>query len=291
MKRLLAVAALAIMCLAFSRVASASIVDCNTDPSQCTTFNTSVAGGANPYVYIQDAYFADTSNTYFDPANPTQITYNFNNGAVMEQATGSLATGITGVFAEGITSGDTVSVAANDIFTLVGPAGGPVDITATFTAAGTATLAPVASNSPLVGGGNAQVELCGPGGSFACGGDSFNLGGIPFAGYSGPVFSENTGQPSLTRQWTFSESAGDTFNIYYDLSAQVAAGSTIDLYDPGQLSFILPDGYSIESASGFESPVSTSATPEPRSLGLLALVLTVLAGRWMLGTKRTFAKR
>jgi hypothetical protein len=274
-------AVFAMLGLFCARQAAGEIVNCNNSPSSCTTFNASVIGGPNPYVYIQDAYFNDTSDTYFDPASPTQINYNFNNGAVVEKATGSLATGITGVYAEGDSTGDTVKIFANDIFTLNGPSGGgPVDITAIFHAAGTASLAPVASNAPLVGGGNATLQLCGPGGSFACVADQFNLGGIPFAGYSGPVFSEYTSEPYLQAESTFSESAGSTFNVYYSLIASVSAGGDIDLYDPGQLSFDLPAGYSISSVSGFQFPAPTTSTvPEPGSLGLLACVMGVLFGR------------
>jgi hypothetical protein len=141
--RLAARAAVALLCLVCAREAAAEVVNCNTSPSSCTAFNPSLIGGSNPYVYIQDAYFSDTSNTYFDPANPAQISYNFNNGAVSEKATGSLATGITGVYAQGFTGGDLVNVVANDIFTLNGPSGGgPVNITAVMHAAGTASLAP-----------------------------------------------------------------------------------------------------------------------------------------------------
>jgi len=280
-------AALAVSCLLFAREAAASIVNCNTSPTTCNNvFNQSLIGGSNPYVYVQDAYFSDTSNSYFDPASPGQITYSFNNGAVTEQATGSLATGITGVLAEGGSSGDLVKVVANDIFTLNGPTGGgPVNITATFYAAGTASLAAVGSNSPLVGGGNATLQLCGPGGSFACTSDDFNVGGLPFAGYSGPVYSNNSGNPYLEAQSTFSESAGSTFNVFYNLSAQVAAGSSIDLYDPGQLSFTLPDGYSIDSEGGFQYPVPPSAVPEPASFGLVGAVVAVLLGRKAWGRK------
>lgn len=270
---------LALLCLLFARVAAAAIVNCNSSPSSCTVFNPSTIGGANPYVYVQDAYFSDTFNTYFDPANPAAINFTFNNGAVNEQAIGTLSTGVTGVYASGSSSGDTVSVSANDIFTLNGPTGGgPVDITVEFQASGTASLAPVASNSPLVGGGNATLELCGPSGSFACRSDQFNLGGLPFAGYSGPVYSTNTLQSGLQATYTFSESAGSTFNVFYELSAQVASGSDIDLFDPGQLSFILPDGYSIDSVSGFQYPIPAAGTgvPEPTSLGFLVVTSAVL---------------
>jgi hypothetical protein len=284
-------AVVTLLCLLFTRAASAEIVNCNTSPSSCTVFNQSLTGGAYPYVYVHDAYFSDTSNTYFDPSNPGDITYIFGNGAVSEKAKGSLATGSIGVLAQGFTSGDLVNVSANDIFTLHGPAsGGPVNITVEIHAAGTASLPPVGSSSPLVGGGDASVEVCGPGGSFACVFDNFNVGGLPFAGYSGPVFSENTHKSYLDARWTFSESAGSTFGVFYELHAGVAAGGTIDLYDPGQLSFTLPEGYSIDSVSGFQSPAPLSGVPEPSSLGLMALMIGLFFARHALRTNSSRAK-
>lgn len=239
-------------------------VNCNlaTFQSACAAIvSFSVAGGANPYVYVSDA-----QGNFLNLANPSGIQFTFGNGPVSETASGSLATGILKATASDsqVYGGyDPLSITANDIFTLHGPPG-TATITAVFTVSGQAMLGAVGPyGSSLVSGGDASITLCGPGGGFACGGDSFSdrfyTGfGQAFPGFDGPI--------DLTHSWTFTQEVGVPFNVFYSMAIEVYGGSMIDLTDPGTLTFDLPEGYSISSASGYSSV--TSNVPEPRTLSL-----------------------
>jgi hypothetical protein len=266
------------MCsLVFVKGAEAAIVDCGTQPTTCySVFNPSTIGGSNPYVWVTDAGAKPSSN-YFDPASPTQIDYHFTNLLAGEHAIGSLATGVLGVYASTTSNNfDSVGVQANDIYTIEGPASiGPIPITASVIVSGAASLTLQPFSAGFVGGGSVSLELCGPGGAFACNFDYFNLGGLPFPGYIGPIYSQYTGKNYLQVVYNFTEPVATPFNVYYSLSAQVNSFglSFIDVLDPVQLSFTLPPGYSVTSQSGFSS---ASATPEPGTALYLGIGLACL---------------
>jgi hypothetical protein len=285
MKRQLSTSAcILFLSLCVARPGRADIVTCNDFPSVCSQIvNFSVTGGSRPYVVVEGS-----QGNFLDPSNPSQIAYSFGNSAASEVGVRTLATGIltaTDTTASTYGDYDSVSIAANDIFTLSGPAGSSVSITADFTVAGTANLSAVAPyGSSLISGGGASIELCGPGGSFACGGDQFNdtfyTGlGASFPGYSGPLVSGNFSgdvsgtQDYLEHSFTWTQQVGTPFDVYYAMTAYTYGG-TVDLTDPGTLSFDLPSGYSLQSLGGFSSP-SPSAVPESSSVTLFAFVLAM----------------
>lgn len=276
----------AFLVLCVGRRAGADVVNCN-DPaysSACAGIvNFSVAGGANPYVYV-----SNPQGNYLDLTNPAQISFSQTAGNP-EQAAGSLASGILTATDQAISvydDYDSLGINANDIFTLSGAAG-LVSITAQFKVSGTAYLQAVGpGESILIDGGDAHIVLCGPGGSFACGGDAFqDTGGPPFAGGTFAVTSEYTGQPYLEVDYTWMQQVGTPFGVYYGMSMDVYSGSEIDLTDPGTLSFNLPAGYTISSEGGFTGGAPAGAVPEPGSIFLLApvLVLSGLLHRRLLG--------
>lgn len=270
MKTLGAISAALLAVTTFSAPASASVVNCNVFPSLCSPIaNFSVAGGPHPYVYV-----SDNNANYLDVANPTQIAFNYNDASIAETAIGSLATGILkskGTALSVYASYDQLGIAANDIFELSGPAG-TVSLTARFRTKGIADLVAVPKGgSILIDGGTVNIELCGPGGSFACGGDTFDVTSPnPFGGYLGPIYSDaNPSQKYLEHDYTFTQAVGTPFNIFYAMTLVAYSGSTIDLTDPGSLDFVLPAGYSIHSVSGFPA---TSA-PEPITVALFGMGL------------------
>jgi hypothetical protein len=285
MKRQLGTSAcILFLSLCFGRPAAADIVNCGLDPSVCSPIvNFSVAGGSNPYVYV-----SNPSANFLDPSNPSQIAFSFSGSQASEVAAGSLSTGIltaTDTTTSTFNDTDFISIAANDIFTLSGPAGSTgssVSITATFTVSGTANLSAVGpGGSDLISGGGASIELCGPGGSFACGGDQFNdTLDAPFPGYSGPIVSGNFSgdvngsQDFLQHSFTWDQQVGTPFNVFYAMNAYTYGG-TVDLTDPGTLSFGLPTGYTVDSVSGFSSAGAPSPVPESSSVTLFALALAI----------------
>ncbi len=272
-------------CLA--RPAAADPVSCN-DPANtgaCNAIaNFSVSGGANPYVYVQDQSSGMALNHYIDLSNPAQISYSCPSSScagISESASGSLATGVLKASGEAVNvydDFDSVGISANDIFDLHGPAGS-VSITATFEVTGTANLAAVGpGGSILIDGGDASIVLCGPGGSFACGGDTFQATGVsPFPGGTETITSEYTGKPYLLVSYTWTQATNVPFGVYYSMNLDAYSGSSIDLTDPGTLSFNLPAGYSLTSEGGYSQGVVT-ATPEPRTLAALLTALLAILG-------------
>lgn len=272
------IACFVLLFLCFPHPAAAGPVNCGdpTYTAACAAIvNFSVAGGPNPYVYAQDANPSNDGTHYLDLSNPDQINYSCPSSAcagVSELASGSLSTGILQISGEAVSvydDFDSVGIGANDIFTLGGPSGS-VGITATFTVTGTAYLAAVgAGQSILIDGGDASIELCGPGGSFACGGDTFQAtGSAPYFGGTEPVTSEYSGEPYLLVTETWMQQTGVPFDIFYSMTLGAYSGSAIDLTDPGTLSFTLPSGYSLTSEGGFSQGLSSSV-PEPGTFVLL----------------------
>jgi hypothetical protein len=227
-------------------------------------------GGTTPYIEV-----VGRLGSYIDVDNPSQISWVYADTAVSEVASGSLQTGqlhSTDWAKEVYYDADSLTINARDSFTLSG-APGVVSITARFRVDGNAIL-PAVDSSILTDGGQANLILCGPGGSYACGGDTFNLSyGPPFPGYSGPIYSQyNTAQHYLERTWTWDQQVGVPFNVFYSMQIQVYSGSTIDLSHTGTLDFILPGDYEVTSAGGYSSLVA-SGVPEPGTWVLMALGL------------------
>src|SRR5262249_34844643 len=67
--------------------------------------------------------------------------------------------------------------------------------------------------------------LCGPYGSYNCDFEQFSQRGLPFAGYSGPIFWEfNPSQQHLIAQRTFDVQAGVPFPVDYGFITEVYNG-------------------------------------------------------------------
>lgn len=267
-------------------LAHGAVVNCSdpTFSSACAAIvNFSVTGGSQPYVYV-----TDPNAHYLDLSNPTQVNFSCPSSScagVSEQAAGSLSTGILQASGQAVTvydDFDTVGVSANDIFTINGPANTSVAITASFKVAGTAMLQSVGpGGSVLIDGADSSVYICGPSGT-GCDGDSFHKMGLaPFTGGNVTVTSDNTGNPYLLVNLTWDQQTNTAFDLAYGMTLDAYSGSSVDLFDPGTLSFTLPTGDSITSLGGFSQGVPMSPTPEPGSIGLagVALAVTGLARR------------
>jgi hypothetical protein len=262
--------------------AAAAPINCATNAPACDAIEL----GPGPWVK-----YVDNTGRYMDLTNPTYIDMSITatNGTYHNQGLGSLASGLVKVLSAALSNFNTFASAevhSKDVFTVTGPnPGSIVNITASFTADGTATLVNTPNGGGLGVGGSASAILCGPFGGYNCGGDHFNYTGAPqtFVPYTGPVYSNaNPSQPFLQHQVTFGVTVGQPFSVEYWLVLQAYNGSTMDMYNTGTLGFAVPGGYSITSLGGFSSPLPPpppppGVVPEPSTWTLFALGSALLA--------------
>ena len=191
-----------------------------------------------------------------------------------------LGNGTLKVVAEGIEdgnpstgSGGFMIASATDVFTLHSPSAlGSVTFSVVLTADGAFTI----SNSGY--SGMASLQLGVPGG----GGGDFDAGQYQALGSNGilpgvqyAILSTLAGSAGsqLRASDTHSMLLDTPFSLSYSLRADVSQGTTFDLFNTGNLSFILPAGVSITSMGGY-----TTAVPEPVSAWLLGSGLLVIFG-------------
>lgn len=260
-----------------ARPAMASTINCSTNVAACDAIEL----GGSPYI----KFVSDTFGRYIDIANPYTVTQDVLTATTHNIGNGSLAAGVLQVYSQALSSFNTFASAgiyARDTFTVSGPSNAPLTITAVFTAHGTANLIVSPNPGGLVMGGNATANMCGPGGSFACGGDSFSQLGFPptYQAYNGPITSSNTpGQSYLERSYTFQVTPGTPFSMTYEIILGVYNGSTMNMYNTGNLSFTLPTGYAITSLGGYGAATTQppAAVPEPATWTMLGLGLVGIA--------------
>jgi hypothetical protein len=239
----------------FASPAVASPVNCALNVTACSDLQSGITGtGAW-------TLFGTTQTTWMDLSNPHSLFVDSTSAGQWHSiGDASLATGTLKILAD---SFSTLAVQAfsqltsRDVFTLAGPGGGPVQITARFRADGAANLPN--QGGALGPGGNATVELFTPGGPA---GDSFSrgLGQVP---YVGAVSSDTNGTPYLEALVSFDVTPGTPFALSYRLTAQSRNLSSIDMMNTATLAFTLPAGYSITSIGGYGTQTTPTPTPTP----------------------------
>lgn len=210
-------------------------------------------GGCPPYGTI---FFVTNGNdgSLFEYDSPS-FTYSATGPDASIYGAMNMSTGYLAVYAAGIEDGNPstgtggiVSVSAIDVFTLHSATPGTINFTAVLTAEGIGTI----TNNSYSGSVSIQLGL--PGGAGDSDGGTFQAGNNAPWGSPFDLYSTVTGG-GLMASYDYELMANTPFAFGYSLRADVSQGTIFDLTNSAHLSFILPEGVTITSMSGYNPTI------------------------------------